>query len=332
VPRLRLNYSGPLLILLIAILLPLFLTDYWIYALTITFYYVIMAITWNLLGGYTGQFSLSHHTFAVIGSYTSALLIIKTGIPLWMGMVSSWIFNAFISVLLGILCLRMRGIYLALTTWAFAEIVKSYIRMDFEFTGGDRGLKTPLFFKTMNPLPYYYLFLAFAVITIIVIAIIMRSRIGYYLRTIRNDEVAAQAMGVNTVRWKVFAFMAASVFASIAGTLYGHFIGLISPVSGEFYEMALIIIFVVIGGMRSQAGPVVGAISVRFLAEVLKKWPEVRMVILTSVVILIMRFFNGGAMEFLRQGYQRIRQRKGRNPVSGFQKLEPTQRHRGNNE
>jgi branched-chain amino acid transport system permease protein len=320
--KFRLNYFGPLFFLLIAIILPFFLADYWIYSLTITLYYVVMAVTWNLLGGYTGQFSLSHHTFAVIGSYTSALLIIKTGIPLWMGMVSSWMFNAIISVLLGILCLRMRGIYLALTTWAFAEIVKTYIRMDFEFTGGDRGLKTPLFFKTINPLPYYYLFLAFAVITIIVIAIIMRSRAGYYLRAIRNDEVAAQAMGVNIVRWKVFAFMVASVFASMAGTLYGHFTGLISPVSGEFYEMALIIIFVVIGGMRSQAGPVVGAVSVRFLAEVLKKWPEVRMVILASMVILIMRFFNGGFMEFLRKGFQRIRQRKGKGPVSAYQKIE----------
>jgi branched-chain amino acid transport system permease protein len=174
----------------------------------------------------------------------------------------------------------------------------------------------------MNPLPYYYLFLVFAVLTVIVIAIIMRSRIGYYLRTIRNDEVAAQAMGVNTVRWKVFVFMVASVFASIAGTLYGHFTGLISPVSGEFYEMALIIIFVVIGGMRSQAGPVIGAISIRFLAEVLKKWPEIRMVLLASAVILIMRFFNGGLMEFLRRGYQRIQQRKGRGPVSVFQKME----------
>ena len=320
--KFRLNYFGPLFFLLIAIILPFFLADYWIYSLTLTLYYVIMAVTWNLLGGYTGQFSLSHHTFAVIGSYTSALLIIKTGIPLWMGMVSSWMFNSIISVLLGILCLRMRGIYLALTTWAFAEIVKTYIRMDFEFTGGDRGLKTPLFFKTINPLPYYYLFLAFAVITIIVIAIIMRSRAGYYLRAIRNDEVAAQTMGVNIVRWKVFAFMVASVFASMAGTLYGHFTGLISPVSGEFYEMALIIIFVVIGGMRSQAGPVVGAVSVRFLAEVLKKWPEVRMVILASMVILIMRFFNGGFMEFLRKGFQRIRQRKGKGPVSAYQKIE----------
>jgi len=322
----KLKYLGLFLPLLIALILPFSLTDYWIYALTLTFYYVIMAVTWNLLGGYTGQFSLSHHTFAMIGSYTSALLIIKTGIPLWMGMASSWIFNAFISVLLGILCMRMRGIYLALTTWAFAEIVKTYIRMNFEFTGGDRGLKTPLFFKTMTPLPYYYLFLAFAVLMIIVIAIIMRSRIGYYLRAIRNDEVAAEAMGVNTVRWKVFAFMVASVFASVAGTLYGHFTGLISPVSGDFYEMYLIIIFVVIGGMRSQAGPVVGAISVRFLAEVLKKWPEIRMIILALVVILIMRFFNGGVMEFLRQGVQRIRQRKGRTPVSGLQKMEPRQR------
>jgi branched-chain amino acid transport system permease protein len=300
--------------------LPFFLADYWIYSLTITFYYVAMAVTWNLLGGYTGQFSLSHHTFAVIGSYTSALLITATGIHLWMGMAASWMFNAIISVLLGILCLRMRGIYLALTTWAFAEIVKTYIRMDFEFTGGDRGFKTLLFFKTMNPLPYYYLFLAFAALTLVVIAIIMRSRIGYYLRAIRNDEVAAQAMGVNIVRWKVFAFMVASVFASMAGTFYGHFTGLISPVSGEFYEMALIIIFVVIGGMRSQAGPVVGAVSVRILAEVLKKWPEVRMVILAFIVILIMRFFNGGFIEFLRRSFQRIQQKKGSGHASGYQK------------
>jgi branched-chain amino acid transport system permease protein len=320
VSKLKLKYSGLLLFLLIALILPLYLPDYWIHSFTITFYYVVMAATWNLLGGYTGQFSLSHQTFALIGGYTSALLIQKAGVPLWAGMVTSWMFNALISVFLGILCLRMRGIYLALTTWAFAEIVKTYVRMDYGFTGGDMGLKTVLFFKTINPLPYYYLFLAFSVITILVIAIIMRSRIGYYFRAIRNDEVAAQAMGVNIVRWKVFAFMVASVFASMAGTLYGHFTGLMSPVSGEFYEMALIIIFVVIGGMRSQSGPVVGAISIRCLAEVLKEWPAIRMVILASIVILIMRFFNGGLMEFLRQGYRRILQRKGRPPISAYQK------------
>ncbi len=298
------KYFGIVLLLLIAIVLPLYLADYWIHSLTLTFFYVIMATTWNLLGGYTGQFSLSHHAFALLGGYASVLLINKTGVPIQVGFVSAGVLTAIISLLLGILCLRMRGIYLALTTWAFAEIVRTYIRMDYEFTGGDRGMGAPLLFKGAHPLPYYYVFLAFSVLTIIVIVLIMRSRIGFFLRAIRNDEVAAQTMGVRTVRWKVFAFMLASLFAGIAGAFYAHFMGLISPVLGDFYEMSLIIIFVVIGGMRSQPGPVVGAISIRFLAEVLKKWPEVRMILLTLTVILIMRFFNGGLMEFLKRGYQ----------------------------
>lgn len=301
---------GILILFLMAIVLPFFINDYWRFSFALTFYYVVMAASWNLLGGYTGQFSLSHHTFAVIGGYTSVLLTLKAGIPLWLGIFSSGILASIVSFLLGMLCLRMRGIYLALTTWAFAEIVRTYIRMDYEFTGGDRGLIAPRLFKTADPLPYYYLFLGFAVLTILVIALIMRSKIGFYLRSIRNDEVAAQALGVNTVRWKVFAFMVASIFAGMAGAFYGHFTGLISPVSGDFYEMALIIIFVVIGGLRSQPGPVVGAISIRYLAEVLKKWPEVRMIFLSMAVIFIMRFFNGGLMEVLRRGNQWIRQKR----------------------
>ncbi len=302
----RSHYFGLLVLLFIAVVLPLYLTDYWIHALAITFFYVTMAASWNLLAGYTGQFSLSHHAFALLGGYASVLLVQKTGASLPLGFLSAGILTLVISLLLGILCLRMRGIYLALTTWAFAEILRTYVRMDYEFTGGDRGMSTPLLFKTSHPLPYYYVFLGFALVTILIIALIMRSRIGFFLRAIRNDEVAAQTMGVRTVRWKVFAFVLASLFAGIAGAFYAHFMGLMSPVIGDFYEMSLIIIFVVIGGMRSQPGPVIGAISIRFLAEVLKKWPEVRMILLTLAVIAIMRFFNGGLMEFLRRGYHRI--------------------------
>lgn len=304
------HYLGLLIFLLIAILLPFGLTDYWIHSLTITFFYVIMAVTWNLLGGYTGQFSLSHHAFALLGGYASVLLIHKTGLPIQVGFVSAGMVTLVISLLLGILCLRMRGIYLALTTWAFAEILRTYIRMDYEFTGGDRGMSAPLLFKTAHPLPYYYVFLALAIVTIVVIALVMRSRIGFFLRAIRNDEIAAQTMGVRTVRWKVFAFVLASLFAGMAGAFYAHFMGLISPVLGDFYEMSLVIIFVVIGGMRSQPGPIVGALSIRFLAEVLKKWPEVRMILLTLAVILIMRFFNGGLMELLRRGYQWVKKER----------------------
>lgn len=318
----NLKFSGLLVLLLVAIFLPFLMTDYWIYVFSIAYYYTIMAASWNLLGGYTGQFSLGHHTFALIGAYTSTLMIVKAGIPLWMGILAGTILTIIVSFVLGFLCLRVRGIYLALITWAFAEVVRIYIRMDYVFTGGDRGLFAPLFFGTMKPLPYYYLFLGISVFAIILIAAIMRSRIGYYFRAIRNDEIAARAMGVNTVRWKVFAFMVASGLAGLAGAFYGHSIGLISPVLGEFNEMAMIIIFVVIGGMRTQAGPVLGAISIRYLTDLLREWSEIRIVVLSAIVIIIMRFFNGGLMELFKRAKQRVQQKEVKEPVPAYPQME----------
>jgi len=319
---LKLKVFGLLLLFLVAITLPFFITDYWIFVFTLACYYTILAASWNLLGGYTGQFSLGHHTFALIGAYTSTLMIIKAGIPLWMGILAGTVLTIIISFVLGVLCLRVRGLYLALITWAFAEVVRTYIRMDYEFTGGDRGLYAPLFFDTMKPLPYYYLFLGISAFTIILIVGIMRSRIGYYFRAIRNDEIAARAMGVNTVRWKVFAFMVASGLAGVAGAFYGHSVGLISPILGEFNEMAMVIIFVVIGGLRTQAGPVLGAISIRYLMELLREWSEIRIIILTAIVIIIMRFFNGGLMEFFKRVSQWVQQKEARDSASAYQKIE----------
>jgi branched-chain amino acid transport system permease protein len=304
---------------LLSLVLPLFILDYWIYVFTVAYYYVVMASSWNLVGGQTGQFSLAHHTFALIGAYTSTLLTVKASIPLWMSIPGGVASTVIISFVLGVLCLRVRGIYLALITWAFAEVIRTYIRMDYEFTGGDRGIYAPLLFDTMKPLPYYYLLLAVALFAIILIAVVMRSRIGYYLRSIRNDEIASRAMGVNTVKWKVFSFMLASSMAGLAGTFYGHSIGLISPILGEFNEIAMIIVIVVIGGMRTQAGPVVGAITVRYLMELLREWSEIRILLLAAIVIFIMRFFNGGLMELLRRLSGWIQQRGGRAPDSAFE-------------
>lgn len=309
---------GMLVLLIVAVFLPFVISDYWCYVLTIAFFYTIMAASWNLLGGYTGQFSLGHHTFAMIGAYTSTLLMSKAGAPFWVSIPAGILLTIFISCALGILCLRVHGIYLALITWAFAEVVRNYFRLHYAFTGGDRGIDSPLIFGTMEPTPYYYLFLGLTVFAIVLIAIIMRSRIGYYLRSIRDDSIAARSMGVDIVRYKIFAFIAASGIAGMAGAFYGHSIGLISPVMGDFNEMAMIIIFVVIGGMRTQAGPVVGAISVRYTMEILREYSEIRIVILTAVVILIMRFFNGGLMELFRR-VKKLIQRDEEGPVSAYQ-------------
>jgi len=312
---------GLLGLVAIALFLPLILSDYWLYVLTVAFFYTIMASSWNLLGGYTGQFSLGHHTFALIGAYTSTLLMLKTGAPFWVGIPAGIIFAAIISSLLGVICLRVRGLYLALITWAFAEVIRNYVRLHYAFTGGDRGLDSPLLFGTMKPTPYYYLFLGLVIFSIVLIAVIMRSRVGYYLRSIRGDDIAARSMGVDIVRYKIIAFMVASSLAGMAGVFYGHSIGLISPMMGNFNEMAMIIIFVVIGGMRTQTGPVMGAISVRISMELLREYSEIRIVILSAIVIIIMRFFSGGLMEFFRRSRKWISKNRNR-PVSAYQEPE----------
>jgi branched-chain amino acid transport system permease protein len=310
----NLKIFGLVIVIAIALLLPVGLSDYWQYVLTVALFYVIMAVSWNLLGGYTGQFSLAHHSFGMIGAYTSTLLMAKAGAPFWLSVPAAIVLTGILSLILGIVCLRVAGLYLALITWAFAEVVRNYFRLHYAFTGGDRGLDSPLLFGTLQPTPYYYFFLALTVFSIALIAVLMRSRIGYYLRAIRDDAIAAQSMGVNIVRYKVFAFIMASVLAGMAGAFFGHTIGLISPVMGDFNEMAMIIIFVVIGGMRTQPGPVVGAIAVRITMELLRGHSEIRIILLSALVIIIMRFFNGGLMDLVR----RVRKMIGREqePVS----------------
>ena len=314
----NLKAIGLLIVVAVALVLPVGLSDYWQYVLTVSFFYAIMAASWNLLGGYTGQFSLAHHTFGMIGAYTSALLMDKAGAPLWISIPAAVVLTVILSLMLGIICLRVAGLYLALITWAFAEVVRNYSRMHYTFTGGDRGLDAPLIFGTLQPTPYYYFFLGLTILVIAFIFLLMRSRIGFYLRSIRDDAIAARSMGVDIVRYKVLAFIVASGIAGLAGAFYGHSIGLISPVLGDFNEMAMIIIFVVIGGMRTQPGPIVGAITVRITMELLREQSEIRIIILSALVIIIMRFFNGGLMELVRRG--RIWMDRGKEPVSAYQK------------
>jgi branched-chain amino acid transport system permease protein len=288
--------------LLIFSLLPLWIGQYYLQVFTIAFYYVIHASSWNLLAGYTGQFSLAHHAFAAIGGYTSALLVTNFGLPIWMGILAALLSSAFMGFILGMLCLRMRAIYLAIATWAFAESVRITISMTYEVTRGDLGLAVPkLFSGEGQGVAYYYLFMGVAAATVLMITFIMRSKMGYYLRAIRNDEMVARVMGINTTRWKILAFILSSGVAGIAGAFYGHYNGLLTPVMVDFNEMAFIVIMVVIGGIRSIAGPVIGAILIQILTETFREFGEIRMVIFALAVIAIARLYNEGAMGTVRQ-------------------------------
>ncbi len=297
--------------LLIASLLPLWTGPYYLQVFTISFYYVILASSWNLLAGYTGQFSLAHHAFAAIGGYTSALLVTNFGLPIWMGILAAPLSSAFMGLILGVLCLRMRAIYLAIATWAFAESVRITLSMTYEITRGDLGLAVPKVFSGQGQgVAYYYLFLVLAAASVLIITFIMRSKMGYYLRAIRNDEMVARVMGINTTRWKILAFMLSSGIAGIAGAFYGHYNGLLTPVMVDFNEMAFIVIMVVIGGIRSIAGPVIGAVLIEILTETFREFGEIRMVVFALAVIAIARLYNEGAMGTVRQVTQWTSKRK----------------------
>src|SRR5215510_12772514 len=195
--------------------LPLAVSDYHTHIFIISLYYVILAASWNLLAGYAGQFSLAHHTFAGIGAYTSALLSLYAGVPVLAGIGAGVVVAAVAGYGLGTLCLRMRAIYLALATWAFAESVRLLVAVEYPITRGDLGLKTA--------------FLGLTLASLLVIWQIVHSRVGAYLRAIRDDEEAASVMGLDTFKWKRAAFVISAIFAAVAGGFQGHYIGLLSP-------------------------------------------------------------------------------------------------------
>jgi branched-chain amino acid transport system permease protein len=290
--------------------LPWAVSEYHLHVAVTSFYYVVLAVGWNLLAGYTGQFSLAHHTFAGVGAYTSALLVAHTGVPIVVGVAAGVVVAAVLGWFLGTLCLRMRAIYLALATWAFAESVRLLVAVEYQITRGDLGLTTPFLFGTARPTPHYFLFLGLALVAILIAWQLVHSRVGVYLRAIRDDEEAAAVMGVNTFKWKRVVFAVSAVFAAVAGGFQGHYVGLLSPTPMKFNEIAIIVIMVIIGGLRTFWGPVVGAIFVEILSEALRPWGEIRMVLFALLVIVVARAYPAGLVGAAGALRRRVRARR----------------------
>jgi branched-chain amino acid transport system permease protein len=146
--------------------------------------------------------------------------------------------------------------------------------------------------------------------TVFGIFLINRSKMGYYLRAIRDDEMVARVMGIKTTRWKIFSFVVSSGIASLAGAFYGHYNGLLTPVMVDFNEMAFIVIMVVIGGIRTISGPVLGAILIEILTETFREFGEIRMVVFALAVIATARLYNEGAIGAVRLFVQWMSRRK----------------------
>ena len=294
---------------------------YWAEVINLTGISIILAVSLNLITGFTGQFSIGHAGFMAVGAYSSVFMtvyysqaaeqfltnIVGASVAQAIVFLGVVIFGALVAaaagLIVGIPSLRLRGDYLAIVTLGFAEIIRIII-LNIDRVGGAtgfRGAVAPWQGRPIIPLYGDFLWIGgFAVIAIVVVYNIVNSDIGRALISIREDELAAEAMGINTTRYKVLAFVISSAFAGIAGALFGHFRQFLHTNDFQFIRSIEIIIMIVLGGMGSITGSVLGAIVITILPELLRKLPGdlygYRLVIYSALLILIMLTRPQGVM------------------------------------
>lgn len=288
-----------ILVLAVVAVMGLFVSnDYWRGVLIVSMYFAMLAAAWNLLAGFTGQFSLAPAAFGMIGAYTTGLLAYYFAVPPVFGIVGAILVTGLIGLVLGRIVLRLKGPYLALTTLSFAEIMRLVISNSISITRGDLGLNVPPLFA--DRLASYYLMLAVLLGVQLGLYGLLRAPAGLYLRAIRDDDIAAATRGVKVVRWKTNAFALSAAISGLAGALYAHFALLISPELGLISQTGLIISMVIIGGLGTLIGPIAGAFLVYLASEWLRDFGNYQLIVFALLVIVFGRFFRDGLWGLLR--------------------------------
>lgn len=258
-------------------------------------FYIILAVSLNLATGYLGQLPLGHAGFMAVGGYAGAIFW-KSGIiaggpaSILCGILVAGIVAAIFGILIGIPALRLRGDYLAIITLGFGEIIRVAIINLPGITGGTQGLKN---------IPKYSSFLVVylcVVVTCGVIHLLMKSRHGRAILSIKENEIAAESCGVNTTYYKVMAFAVSAFFAGVAGALYAGNLGILQPSNFDFMMSINILVIVVLGGMGSMAGSVIAAAILTALPLALQSFSEYRMIIYSLLLIVVMVFKPSGLL------------------------------------
>jgi branched-chain amino acid transport system permease protein len=302
--RLLSRTRSPLFLSLLVVLLfviPFFQNDYYRDVLTLTAMYAVLALGLNLVVGQTGLLNLGYVAFYAIGAYTYAILSTRFGLPFWPGLVAGAASAAFMALLIGLSTLKLRGDYFAIVTLGLGEITRIVLNNSDSVTGGPNGISrisrpSLLGHVFSTPLDYYYLILVIAIFTVFAMNRLMVSRIGRAWVAIREDEIAAEAMGINTFRLKLLAFVIASAWAGMTGVFFAAKMAFVSPESFTFFESVMILCMVVLGGMGSIPGIILGAFLLITLPEVFRDFADYRMLGFGVALVLMMIFRPQGLL------------------------------------
>lgn len=272
---------------------PLLPNPYHLQVLVFIGIYVILALSLNLLNGYVGLLSIGHAAFYAVGAYASAKLTMELHLPWFAALAGSGAIAGAFGYFLGKPTLRLSGIYLTLVTLGFNMILFLVLQNWMGFTNGPLGIMDipppSLFGQVIDSrLEYYYLILALAVLTVITMNRLMTCRFGRALTAIRENELAAEATGVDTTRYKIQAFVLAAFYAGIAGSFYAHFVKFVSPDSFTINESFILLAMLAFGGQGNLIGPVVGAAVLILVPEVFRPLQEYRMFVYGGILIVMM--------------------------------------------
>lgn len=272
---------------------------YLLFVCNLAMVYAVLALGLNLLMGYGGQISVGHAAFFGIGAYTSAILCVDYGWSFWTALPAAVVMSSAFGLLLGIPTLRLRGHYLILATLGFGEIVRLILQNWQQLTKGPTGIvgipPVQIGGVSLASEPrFYYVALAFLALAVFVTHRVVRARSGRELVSVRDNELAAELMGVHTTRVKLFAFTVSAAFAGVAGSLYAHMSGFISPDVFTFEVSVAVLIMVMLGGAGTICGPVFGAVLLTVLPEMLREFKEYYLFFYGIGILLLAIFLPRG--------------------------------------
>ncbi|MDF2947850.1 MAG: family amino acid/amide transporter rane protein 2 [Bacillales bacterium] len=249
---------------------------------------IILAVSLNLIAGFTGQLCLGHAGFMAVGAYSSAIITGNLELPFFLAIIVAGLAAALISFIIGLPTLKLKGDYFAITTLGVGEVIRG-ILINIDYVGGPRG------FRVLPETTFAWSFFLM-ILTIVVVRNILTSSHGRNMIAIRENEIAAEAMGVNAPKFKVLSFAIAAFFAGVGGALYAHYNSFIDPATFNFLKSIEIITFVVLGGMGSITGTIIATVILTFLPEIFRDFQDLRMVVYSVALIAIMLFRPKGLM------------------------------------
>ena len=292
--------SSGIVVLILLILFPLvFQKPFPQHVMILVFMFGMMAVAWNIMGGYAGMFSFGQVAFFGIGAYTSSFLLITYHINPWLGLVVGGLIAALVAAAIGYPCSNLRGHYFAIASIAFGEIVRTHFN-NWKLVGAAEGMTLPMleesfrnFMFHSSKLPYYYIMLAFLIISLVVCYIVATSKMGYYFRAIKESHDVAKVLGINVVWYRLIAIMISAFLTAMVGTFYAQYVLYLDPESVLILPISIQIVLIsMLGGAGSIMGPVIGAAILMPVSEITRvmlghKGTGIDMLIYGALITLI---------------------------------------------